>query len=243
MADRGQGACSEWGRMMEAIRVVVVDDHTLFRQSLRSLLGQEELVEVIGEAEGLASLQELLPDLASEAQVVLMDYHLGDDAPDGVAAAKWVGEHYPSLPVLMLTMYDEREVLARAAEAGAVGYVLKDSEVADLVSAIKLASEGKAYLSPQMAEKAMQEMSKASVRGEGERPPVTPETYGLTPREMDVLERIVSGLTYSEVAKQLYVSVSQIKQLAGSIFTKLGARDKAHAAALAVARKLVPPPE
>ena len=89
----------------------------------------------------------------------------------------------------------------------------------------------------------MQEMAKAPLDGSSRSSAVTPETYGLTPREMEVLQRLVSGMTYSEVADQLTVSVSQIKQLAGSIFTKLGARDKAHAAAMAVARKLVAPPD
>ncbi len=228
---------------MDTIRIIVVDDHTLFRKSLRSLLGQEEVVEVIGEADSLAGLQELMPTLGDKVDVVLMDYHLGDDAPDGVVAARWLQERYPAAPVLMLTMHDEREVLARAAQAGVVGYVLKDAEVEDLVGAIRLAAEGKVYLSPQMAEKAMQELSKVPLGAAADKPAVTPETYGLTPREMDVLRRVVIGLTYSEIAKDLYVSVSQIKQLAGSIFIKLGARDKAHAAAMAVARRLVPPPE
>lgn len=227
---------------MEPIRVVVVDDHTLFRKSLRSLLAQEEQVDVVGEAESLDALQSLLSEPSDGVNVVLMDYHLGDDVPDGVAAARWVSEHHPSLPVLMLTMYDEREVLARAARAGVKGYVLKDSEVEELVTAIRLASQGKVYLSPQMAEKALQELARMSESRPPDPQTALPETYGLTRREMDVLQRIVLGMTYSEIARELFVSVSQIKQLAGSSFTKLGANDKAHAAALAVARGLVPPP-
>jgi len=228
---------------MEPINILVVDDHNLFRKSLRSLLNQEDKVKVVGEAESFAALKQMMPAVETEVQVVLMDYHLGDDAPDGVAATKWLLQRYPQLPVLMLTMYDEREVLVRVAKAGAVGYVLKDAEVEDLVGAIELAAEGQGYLSPQMMGKAMAEIAKAPIEMAEEEPTVTPETYGLTPREMDVLRHLVQGLTYSEIAQQLTVSVSQVKQLAGSILTKLGARDKAHAAAMAVARKLVPPPE
>lgn len=228
---------------MEPIRIVVVDDHTLFRRSLRSLLAQEEQVEVVGEAESLDTLQALLSNMPDGVSVVLMDYNLGEDVPDGVAATRWLNEHHPSLPVLMLTMYDEREVLARAARAGVTGYVLKDAEVEELVTAIRLAAEGKAYLSPQMTEKAMHEISRAPEERPVDPRSALPETYGLTRREMDVLQRIVTGKTYSEIARELFVSTSQIKQLAGSSFTKLGANDKAHAAALAVARGLVPPPE
>jgi len=228
---------------MDPINVLVVDDHTLFRKSLCSLLEQDPRVHVLGEVASYEDMRQLLPQVADELQVILMDYHLGDDEPNGVSATRWVLERYPGIPVLMLTMQDEREVLIRVARAGAKGYVLKDAEVEDLVTAIRLASEGKGYLSPQMMGRAMLEIARVPLEGPDEQPVVTPETYSLTPREMDVLRRVVQGMTYSEIAGELLVSVSQVKQLAGSILTKLGAKDKAHAAAMAVARRLVPPPD
>jgi len=227
----------------QATKVLVVDDHTLFRKSLCSLLDREELVDIVGESDGLEALRQVMPTVADQVDVVLMDYHLGDGEPDGAEATEWLRDQFPGVPVIMLTMYDDREVLVRAAKSGAVGYVLKDSEVEDLVAAIKVAAQGKGYISPQMAEKAMAEMAKASLSQEAPTGYASPDSYGLTPREMEVLQRLVNGMTYGEVAKELAVSVSQIKQLAGSIFAKLGARDKAHAAAMAVARRLVPPPD
>lgn len=229
--------------MNAPIRIVVVDDHTLFRKSLCSLLDQDERASVVGEAASLEELEALLPSVVGDVQVVLMDYHLGENHPDGVEATLWLHERHPQLPVLMLTMHDEREVLVQVARAGASGYILKDSEVEELVRAIELTAEGKGYLSPQMMGKAMAEIARASLEPSGEDEASRPGTYGLTPREMDVLRRLVRGMTYSEIAHELLVSVSQVKQLAASILTKLGARDKAHAAAMAVAKRLVPPPD
>ncbi len=221
------------------LRVFLVDDHALIRASLRKLLESEENIEVVGEASGLDGLAETIREL--QPDVVLMDISLGDGQPDGFEGTRIVKQVSPETAVLMVTIHADEAMLEEAARAGASGYVLKASTPEELLAAISAAAEGAGYISPPMVGKIMNRIA-------GRQGPAVRRNadkiaeYGLTPREVDVLERIVQGMTYEEIAKELFVSKSQIKQLAGSLCRKLGARDKAHAAAIAVAAGLVAPP-
>ena len=223
-----------------SLRVFLVDDHALIRASLRKLLESEDGIEVVGEAADLEGLAEIMRDL--QPDVVLMDISLGDGQPDGFEGARIVREASPDTAVLMVTIHADEAMLEEAARAGACGYVLKASTPEELMRAITAAAEGAGWISPPMAGKVMERIAGGRTSSAQRNEDKIAE-YGLTPREVDVLERIVKGMTYEEIAKELFVSKSQIKQLAGSLCRKLGARDKAHAAAIAVAAGLVAPPE
>ena len=224
----------------KTIRVFLVDDHGLIRASLRKLLESEGGMDVVGEAAGAVGVAEAVR--RAEPDVVLMDISLGEGEPDGFEATKAIKEASPDTPVLMLTMHADEAMFEEAARAGACGYVLKAATPDELVRAIRAAAEGAGWISPQMAGKVMARVGGRDTvrRGVVEQEKIA--QYGLTPRELEVLERIVTGMTYEEIARELFVSKSQIKQLAGSLCRKLGARDKAHAAAIAVAERIVAPP-
>ena len=218
-------------------RVVLVDDHTLFRKSLRSLLEQNEAVEVVGEADGAATALEALAEVTPD--VVLMDISLGEGEPDGVEATRRIRELYPHLPVLMLTMYDSFEVVTETARAGAAGYVLKDAQPDDLVKAITAVARGDGWLSPSVARKAMEELAHAPAMAQPSAPPRDPVAeYQLTPREREIIQLLVDGCTYQEMATELEIGASAVKQFVATIYEKLGARSKSHAAAIAIAEGL-----
>ncbi|MBC7289448.1 MAG: response regulator transcription factor [Armatimonadetes bacterium] len=227
-------------RETQTLRVFLVDDHELVRVSLRKLLESEDGIEVVGEAGSLAGLAEAVRKAAPD--VVLMDISLRGEA-DGFEGARMVKEACPDAAVLMLTMHADEAMLEEAAKVGASGYVLKAASPDELIAAILAVANGAGWISPQMASKLMDRIAGRQGRLGPGRDEAAVARYGLTPRELEVLERIVKGMTYEEMAKELFVSRSQVKQLAGSLCRKLGARDKAHAAAIAVAQRLVPPPE
>jgi len=223
---------------MPPIRVVLVDDHTLFRAGLKSVLESTGGAEVVGEC---GKPGEVLPTVGeTHPEIVLVDYNLGAGEKDGISVVQSLRQKFPHIPVIMLTMYEDRDLVVAAAKAGVAGYVLKDGDITELLNALQAVKDGLCWLTPRIAKIALEEMRTYS--------PATDEAgaarkrYGLTDRELAVLELIVNGTTYTEMAHALLVSTSQIKQLMTSVFQKLDANDKAHAAAIAVAQKLVPPP-
>ena len=225
----------------EPIRVFLVDDHALFRASLRALLRGEKGMEMVGEA---ANMEDAVEGIKrSQPDVVLMDISLGKSPIDGLDGTRMVRSVSPDVPVLVLTMHEDDELLLQAAHAGACGYLLKDSSREELVDAIRATAGGGGWISPLMARRAMRLISgtPASVPD----PTVTEKAarrFGLSERELEVLRLMARGHTYQEIAEALYASVSHVKQVASSLCDKLGARDKAHATAIAVAEGLVPPP-
>lgn len=229
------------GNSEPAIRVFIVDDHALLRDSLRALLRAKPGIEVVGEAGSVAGLTEAIR--STQPHVVLMDISLGHDQPDGLEGTRMIRAACPEAAVLVLTMHEDEEMLSRAAKAGASGYLLKASRPDELVTAIRAAAAGGGWLSPAVARQAMEVMAGISEDGPSEEAQAeAAERLRLTQRERDVLAMIAHGHKYQEIAEALFVSTSQIKQVARSICDKLGARDKAHAAAIAVAEGLVTPP-
>ncbi|MCD6351215.1 MAG: response regulator transcription factor [Armatimonadetes bacterium] len=225
-----------------AIRVFIVDDHALLRDSLKALLRPKPHIEVVGEAEGVEGLAEALQ--RTQPHVLLMDISLGQNKPDGLEGTRIARSVCPEVGVLVLTMFEDEEVLVEAARAGASGYLLKNSTPDELISAIEAVASGGGWLSPAVALKALEYLAGPAEGGPSEEArQEAAERLGLTERERQVLAMIVQGRKYQEIADALYVSTSQIKQVARSLCDKLGARDKAHAAAIAVAEGLVLPPK
>ena len=206
------------------IRVMIVDDHEVVRTGLRfSLLALDD-VELVGEAgngeEAVRVCDEVEPD------VVLMD--LAMPGMDGMDATRAILERRPEVKVIALTSFQEGELVKDALRAGAMSYLLKDVELDELAEAIRLAYEGRSTLSPEAA-KALVEATK--------KPPDL--GYDLSERELDVLALLVEGLSNAEIAERLIISHHTARFHVSTILSKLGAANRAEAAALAVKHHIV----
>ena len=206
------------------IRVLIADDHALVRSGLRSILETEPEIEVVGEAgdghEALAVAQELLPD------VILMDIKMGDW--DGVTATRRVRNSVPSSRVIVLTNYDEDELVFSSIRAGASGYLLKEVTGSQLTNAIRTVADGFSLIYPSVARRVLDEFGRLRV---GDRPAGDDEGYSdLTTREREVLKLIASGRANKEIAAALGISERTVKTHISNIFSKLELTDRTQAA-------------
>jgi DNA-binding NarL/FixJ family response regulator len=203
-------------------RLLLADDHRMLREGLRRTL-EEEGLEVVGEAadgeEALRLAAKLRPD------VVLMDVTM--PVLDGVEATRQLHEHLPDIPVVILTMHADREVLARAIRAGASGYLVKDCSTDEVVRTVRLAASGETALSPELAASMLAEAQRADAPAE-ELEPI------ISRREEEVLQLVADGLSTSEVAAKLYISIKTVKNHLASIYEKLDSRDRTQAVLRAV---------
>ncbi|MGM0526479.1 MAG: response regulator [Pseudomonadota bacterium] len=207
------------------IRVLLVDDQTLVRQGLKSLLEISNHVRVVGEAEnGANALQEahrLTPD------VVLMDIRM--PVMDGIEAVSVLSKETPSLPVLMLTTFDDHSSIMASIQAGAKGYLLKDVSLETLVDAIESLHRGEPWIQPVVTERIIKGLH--SVR------PQTPEVTliePLTEKELAVLRLIAAGLSNQEIAEALFKSTGTVKNQVSNLMAKLGVRDRTRAVLKAI---------
>ena len=211
------------------LRLLLVDDHALFREGLVNLFRYESDFRVVGEAEdadgALSKARELLPDL------VLMDIDL--PGADGVAATRKIRAELPEVSVVMLTVHDDTEKLMEAVKAGAEGYLVKNIRSAELLEQLRGVKRGEAAISRRMAARILEEFR---------RPEELPEPEGeLTARELEVLELVAARLSNREIAAQLYLSEHTVKNHLKNILAKLHLRSRRQAAAYGVARGWVRP--
>lgn len=218
---------------MEPIRVMLVDDHMLFRRGLRRLLEDQAGFEVVGEAatgaEAIERACELMPD------VILMDIYMPEG--NGLEATRAIRARLPYARIVMLTVSDEDHNLFEAIKAGAQGYVLKKIEPQELYDKVRSAARGEAPLSPQMAPRLIAEFARLAAQhgaGEGD---------ALTPREHQVLAAVAQGLSNKEIAASLGLSEYTIRNHLRNILEKLHLRNRTEAATYAVRRRLTPPEE
>ena len=207
---------------MRATRLLLADDHRMLRDSLRRSLEEHDF-DVVGEAgdgaEAVRLAQALQPD------VVLMDVSMPN--LDGVEAARQISRLVPRAQVVMLTMHADGDVMSRAIQAGAVGYLVKDCSIDDVVSTIRIAASGEAVLSPGLAVSMLANAEKPGPSGNGDAPVISP-------REEEVLQLVADGMSLPEVASALYISVKTVKNHLASIYSKLDARDRTQAVLRAV---------
>ena len=206
------------------IKLLIVDDHSVVRQGLHMFLSLDDDLEIVGEAVDGAEAIEKAKDLRPD--VVLMDLLM--PVMDGVEAIKVIKNDFPEIEVIALTSVLEDKAVFGAIRAGAIGYLLKDTEADDLIRAIKAAASGQVQLSPKAAERLMREV----------RIPDNPEK--LTDRETEVLRLLAEGKSNKEIAAILYIGETTVKTHVSNILTKLGVPSRTQAALYAVRIGLVP---
>jgi DNA-binding NarL/FixJ family response regulator len=194
-------------------RVVIVDDHGLFRSGVRSELGDD--VEVVGEAEDVQPAVELIGRCTPD--VVLLDVHLPGGG--GQAVLEAVKPVHPDVRFLALSASDAPEDVIAVVRAGARGYVTKTISGAELVDAVRRVAAGDVVFSPRLAGFVLDAFAGATALGPA--PPVDPEVDQLTPRERDVLRLIARGYTYKEIARELFISVKTVETHVSSVLRKL----------------------
>lgn len=210
-------------------RVLVVDDHPVIRQGLRSLLSQYPDIQVVGEAEGGAAALELIADL--QPDVVLLDIRLAGSSGLDLAWQLW--RSHSRTRVIILTSHDDEAYLLEAAQAGVHGYLLKSASAEVLADAIRAVHAGERRLSPVLAGKALKQLetlSRAQVRAES----------GLSDQELQLLQLLAAGASTQDMVQALYLSERTIKRKIQDILTKLGAASRAQAVAEAFKRGLLP---
>lgn len=205
---------------MPAIRVVLVDDQTLVREGLRSLLGMLPDIEVVAEAAGGREAIERIPDLAPD--VVLLDLRMPD--LDGLEVLRRLGAAGALPPTLVLTTFDEDALLLEAVRRGARGFLLKDVSLDRLADAIRRVADGGTLLQPALTERIV----RAALAADHDFPSLDPPDP-LTPREVEVLRLMVGGYSNREIADALHVAEGTAKNHISNILSKLGVRDRTRA--------------
>ena len=219
---------------MDAISILVADDHALFRKGLRSLLEHQKGLEVVGEAstglEAVTLAEELAPD------VVLMDIKM--PGLSGIEATKQILQENPHTGIILATMYDDAESVFSGMRAGARGYVLKGADPHDLRHAIEAAYRGEVLLSPDIAAKLLNRFDRM---GDPRKAGIPYEQ--LTPRELEVLRLVAEGLSNKEIASKLVLSEKTVKNRISNIFAKLRVNDRTKAVVQALRAGLVHLPD
>jgi DNA-binding NarL/FixJ family response regulator len=209
-----------------AIRALIVDDHPVTRDGLRTALELSDEVSIVGEAstgeEAIDRVQSLTPD------VVFMDVRM--PGIGGIEATRKIREVSPNTRVILFTVDESRNAISEAIQAGVSGYLLKDASADELVDAAKHAIEGKAVIHPQLTRAFIEEVQLAEKR---------PDVAPLSKRETEILQKVAFGATTKEVARDLDISPHTVKTHLERIFEKLGANDRAQAVAIAIRSGIV----
>jgi DNA-binding NarL/FixJ family response regulator len=212
------------------IRILVADDHPIVRSGLAGLLDGEDDMTIVGEAgdgtEAVARATALRPD------VVLMDLRM--PGLDGVGATRKITATLPETRVLVLTTYDTDDDIVHAVEAGATGYLLKDTPRPVLVDAVRSAARGETVLAPPVAAKLVSRLRAPVVRPTLANP--------LTRREVEVLRAVARGLSNAEIGRELFIGEATVKTHLLRVFTKLGVDDRTRAVTAAMELGILPPP-
>ncbi len=216
----------------DRLKVMIVDDHALFRRGIQMVLEEEDDIEVVGEAtdgtQAVERAEELMPD------VVLMDVRMPRGS--GIEATRQIRESLPHVKILMLTVSDAEEDLYEAIKAGASGYLLKEISTEDVADAIRSVWAGQSRISPAMASKLLNEFQAMSRRAEERQQVHTPR---LTEREMEVLRLVARGMNNRDIAKELYISENTVKNHVRNILEKLQLHSRMEAVVYAVREKLL----
>ena len=219
---------------MAKIRVLLTDDHTLFRQGIRTLLSAEPDMEVAGEAgnasEAVTLARQVRPD------IVLMD--IGMAGMSSFEATRQIRKDRPETRVVFLSMYDDEDYLAECVDMGASGYVLKDSPAEQLVNAIREVHRGGSYLSPRLLTRLVDDF-----RTQGPSPARQPRFGTLTKREREILKMLAEGKSVKEIAAGFELSVKTVEAHKFNLMRKLDIHNKAQLVQYAIQKKIIRLPE
>lgn len=211
------------------IKLLIADDHKMFRQGLRMLFEAESDIAVIGEARDGVEAEYLARTLSPD--VILMDINM--PGLDGLHALKDIIAQRPDAAVVILTMFHEDEHVFEAIRSGARGYIIKDADSADVVRAIRTVADGGSVIDPAMTRRLFEEFKVVSHKTG------TENAEGLTARELDILTLIATGASNREIGEKLFLAEKTIKNYVTSIFQKLQINDRTKAAIYAIQHGLV----
>jgi len=200
------------------IRVMIVDDRAVVRSGLGAFIATVPGLELVGEAE--SGEQAIVRAKSLRPQVILMDLMM--TGMDGVTATRLIKEQNPSIQIIVLTSFQEDELVRNAMNAGAIGYLMKNVTVHELEAAIRAAQSGKMFLSPEAAQSLVRAAQQSA------------ETETLTGREREILKLMVEGLNNTEIAERIVVSLSTVKYHVSNILVKLGVDNRVAAVTTAI---------
>jgi two-component system response regulator NreC len=215
---------------MAKIRILITDDHTLFRQGIKTLLSAESDIDIVGEAangsEAVDKVTELRPD------IVLMD--IGMPGLSSFEATRQIKKVRPDAKILFLTMYDDEDYLVQCMEVGASGYVLKDSPAPQLLAALRDVYRGGSYLSPRMLSQLVDDFRSRIKTAHRQ-----PRFATLTAREKEILKFLAEGDSVKEIAANLNLSVKTVEAHKFNLMRKLDIHNKAHLVQYAIQKKII----
>ncbi|HYZ10435.1 MAG TPA: response regulator transcription factor [Actinomycetota bacterium] len=209
------------------MRVLIVDDHPVTRDGLRTAFNLADEIEVVGEAASGEEAIQVVSD--TKPDIVFMDVRM--PGMNGIQATRQIRENNPDTKIILFTIDESRASVAEAIQAGVSGYLLKDASVGELINAARQAMAGKAVIHPSLTQAFIEEVQLVDRPTTAEAP--------LSPREVEILQKIAYGSTTKEVADQLGISFHTVKTHLERIFEKLGANDRAQAVAIAIRQGLV----
>jgi len=210
------------------IRVLIIDDHPIVRQGVRSLLGAFPDIAVVGEADSPLTAEAQISE--KHPQVILLDVRLGQY--DGIQIARNLRRTHPECRVIILTTYDDDDYLFGALEAGAHAYLLKDVSLDELPASIRAVYAGKRLLSPLLMDRVLKEFQQLAVEH-------TAETYGISSDEKRLLLLMADGLTNREIAERLNYSEATVKKKVQELLETLGVANRTQAVAMAIRQDLI----
>ena len=213
------------------VRVVIVDDQTVVREGLAAILGTDPEIAVVGLAADGQEALELVPQ--TDPDVVLMDLKM--PVLNGVQTTQRLRRDHPRVRVLVLTTYAADQWVFDAIQAGAAGYLLKDTRRDELIAAIKGTAEGRSYLDPSVAGRVMQQ----AMAGPAPPAPAEVQAEAFTERELQILGLLAQGYSNPEIARQLHLARGTVRNYVSAVLQKLGVSDRTQAAVEALRRGLV----
>ncbi|MGK0503612.1 MAG: DNA-binding NarL/FixJ family response regulator [Alteromonadaceae bacterium] len=203
-----------------SIRVVLVEDQMLVRQGIRSLLALDDSVEVVAECDDGAHVIDALN--ANRADIVLMDIRMPEMT--GIDALRAMRKHNIDTPVIMLTTFDDHELVTQAMQSGAKGYLLKDVSLETLIDAIKSVVNGKTLIQPSVTEKVLKGLQGLEVSFES-----FEQAETLSPKEIEILRLVAAGYSNKEISEAMFKSTGTVKNQVSAIMAKMGVRDRTRA--------------
>jgi DNA-binding NarL/FixJ family response regulator len=214
---------------MERIRVLIADDHRIFRDGIRSILEKEKDIDLVAEA---ANGTEVLEKISNQAvDVLILDIDIGK--PGGIEITEWVNSEHPEVKVLILSMIGLHDFVIRALEKGATGYMLKNTGKDELLTAIRSVAKGDSYFSKEVSAILIEQLNRPRYPKKGS------TDIPLTPREIEVLQLIAQEYSNQEIAESLFISIRTVDTHRRNLLEKLGVRNTAGLVKYAIQKGLI----